>query len=811
MRKLNSIGQPYIRHQKLNSHPELDNFLNAFSPKINIDTMKKKNSLSVKKSEITSSTGRYKLTRRHFVLTGASAAAGLTIAPQYMLGDMQQGLEFFIDTNGNDGNTGTKTQPFATLARARDEVRKLIAKGLESNVTVWVRGGIYPVDAPVNFGPEDSGTVTYSAYPDEIPVFDAGRRITSWKEQKLGKTTVWVADVKDIITRTGYFRSLFVSGERRTRARFPKQGFYRIADVPGITTSAALFAGSDSFRVTPGEVKNWRNLSDAEIRVFHYWTDERMPIESVDESTGMVKCSRTSIFSLVDSYSRKWAEYWIDNVFEALSEPGEWYLDRSEGKLYYAPMPGETKKTTEVVAAGTYQFIRLHGIPEEKKLITGLTFKGLHFRHSDWIQPEQDGKYFDPYVPEKQRRQQDATHHFLARDTKVGVKYGATPQSSVHTPGTISLVGAQKISILDCQISHVGYYGIDLADGCTDNTIEGNTIMDIGAGGVKIDGANYPSDPLKFSGNNRVTDNLIKAGGRVFQSSAGIVITHGFGNIIAHNEVCDMFQSGIAVGWEWSRIPQVSRDNRIEKNHLYNLGQDMSSDIGGVYILGIQPGTMVRNNLIHNIKHRNYGGWGIYTDARTAHIIVENNIVYDVSSECSYNQGVGSVNREITVRNNIFAFAGTALVYLPENYARKVQNIPGFNATYERNIFISGGEPIYYAQAGPASEHPYNDLFLSDLNIMWDVTGKQPICQKRPGGEGDTMMLEQWRSIGSDLHSLVADPKVRDWKNRDFTLSQDSPAFLLGFRSIVTSDIGPRNKENRISLEPPRPVRSRQD
>ena len=169
----------------------------------------------------------------------------------------------------------------------------------------------------------------------------------------------------------------------------------------------------------------------------------------------------------------------------------------------------------------------------------------------------------------------------------------------------------------------VGYWGIDLAEGCRGDIIEGNTITDIGAGGIKVDGANYPSDPAKYSGRNCITDNVIKSGGRVFQSAAGIAITHGFSNLIAHNEISDMGQSGIACGWEWSRDTQVSRDNRIEKNHIFKLGQKMSSDMGGVYVLGVQPGTMVRNNLIHDVQHRSYGGWGIYTDSRTAHVVVE--------------------------------------------------------------------------------------------------------------------------------------------------------------------------------------------
>jgi parallel beta-helix repeat protein len=349
-----------------------------------------------------------------------------------------------------------------------------------------------------------------------------------------------------------------------------------------------------------------------EVRVYHFWTNERMPIERVDDAAGLVRSTRRSIFGLGEGFTGRWAEYFVENVFEALSQPGEWFLDRPAGKLYYMPMPGETPASAEVVAAGTYQFLRLMGIPEEGKLVTGVTFRGLTFRYSDWIQAEQDGRYFDPYVPEEQRRRQDSTFRFGRG------KFAGTPQVAIHAPGVISLVGVHNSAIIGCRIEHVDFWGINLADGCQGNTIEGNTIFDMGGGGIKVDGAEYPSNPALFSGYNRITDNVAKSGGRVFQSSAGIVVTHGFSNRIVHNEISDLFQTGISVGWEWNRSPTVSRDNLIEKNHTFYLGQKLSSDIGGIYLLGVQPGTVVRNNLIHDIRHAQYGGWGIYPDAATA-------------------------------------------------------------------------------------------------------------------------------------------------------------------------------------------------
>jgi hypothetical protein len=262
--------------------------------------------------------------------------------------------DLFMAVNGNRAWSGRLAEPNAEKTdgplpspqAAIMRIRQLKASAaITFPVTVWIRGGTYPLRRPLNFSPEDSGPVTFAAYPGEQPVLDGGERIKDWTEQRVNGSTVWVADVKDMLARHDYFHSLFVNGERRQRARLPKKGAYRILDVPGLTARAQLFEGSDTFKVTPGEVRNWRNLHDVEIRVLHYWTDERMPIESVDESTGLVKSDRTSIFSLQEGYTGKWAEYWIENVFESLgSEPGEWYLDRTEKKLYYVPMPGESTR-----------------------------------------------------------------------------------------------------------------------------------------------------------------------------------------------------------------------------------------------------------------------------------------------------------------------------------------------------------------------------------------------------------------------------------------------------------------------------------
>jgi hypothetical protein len=144
--------------------------------------------------------------------------------------------DLFVAANGDNAWSGRLPEPNArpTDGPLRDfETAVNLVRQRNVARTVWIRGGTYKVEAPVNFEPQDSGAITYAAYPGEQPVFDAGTRITGFQEQQLHGATVWVADVSGMLAKSGYFRSLFVNGQRRPRARLPKQGFYRMVDVPG--------------------------------------------------------------------------------------------------------------------------------------------------------------------------------------------------------------------------------------------------------------------------------------------------------------------------------------------------------------------------------------------------------------------------------------------------------------------------------------------------------------------------------------------------------------------------------------------------
>lgn len=688
-------------------------------------------------------------------------------------------MDFYVSTQGNDDWSGRLPEPnadktdgpLATLLGARNRLRALTApplyynsawtpQGIQGPISVHIRGGRYALPEPLIFDPEDYCPATYEAYTGEKPILDGGNPIAGWRVEQVNGITAWVVDLPEVAAGRWYFRSLFVNGRRRLRPRLPKSGFYSIENVPHTTPSAHLKDGSDAFVCGPGQIRAWQNLADVEVVVLHLWVDEHMPIVSFDEATRLVRCSRRSAYRLGKD------RFYVENVFEALTEPGEWYLDRATGRLAYIPMPGEDPDTAEVVAPRLTQLLRLAGRPDEGRYVQCLRFRGLTFRHTDAVLPRRGYDRDSMELDSPPGRDFD----------EVGADYASSPQSAHHIPGVIALEGARGCAIEDCVIEHVGWYAVELADGSTANRVVGNEMTDLGCGGVKLNGSNARGALARRTGNNLVTDNHIHHAGRVFHQGVGVLCRNAFGNVIAHNHIHDLHYSGISVGWMWGFADHVARNNCIEKNHIHTLGFGWVIDMAAVYLLGSQPGTVVRGNFIHDLESAE----AIYMDEGSSHIVIENNLCHD-TNEHVFHQHYGHEN---ILRNNIFAFGKAGVVSLA-----RADATPAF--TCERNIFVGDGRPLYVDGYGYTLETPNP---LVDLNLLWDVSGRPIIGRTADSKDLD---LAQWRTVGNDLHSVVADPLFRDLAKRDFTLAPDSPALRLGFKPIDVYDVGPRPPEKR--------------
>ncbi len=709
---------------------------------------------------------------------------------------------FHLSPRGNDNWSGRVARPapkrrdgpWATLAGARDQLRALRAAGTVTGpVTVLVQDGRYAQTATVTFNAADSHT-HYTAAPGAAPVFDGGEVLTGWQVGVRNGRTEWTLDLPDVVKGRGLFRSLFVNGRRAPRARFPKftpdavggKNILRVGEMLD-PAKTGLGDGSDTFKPAPGDVSPaWASLPDAEFVVMHYWIEERLPKPALNPRTGWLSFARRSAFCLYEAHtqadgSHLHARYYIDNLFEALTEPGEWYLNRETGRLHYLPRPGETPANTTVVAPRLHTFVKavgsvfgesgdrldVHGT----KHVRSLAFTGLTFRHGDWFSP----------LTEK---------HIPSHDSLEGndLPIGGSVQAAIAVSGAVLFRAARDCAIRDCTFEHLGLYGLEFGYGCRDCSATGNTLRDLGAGGIRMGGADLDGLGDRRTGNLTITDNHIHHIGRIFHQGIGVLLTNAADCVIAHNHIHDTCYTGISLGWTWGYRDTITSHNRVEHNLIHHIGAGLLSDMGGIYTLGVQPGTIIRGNHLHHIWSHDYGGWGVYLDEGSAHILVEHNLVHD-TKDAGFMIHYG---RENTVRYNLLARGKRATVMVG-----RIE--PGhYSANFFGNILLGPSEALY--RSGYQGNIAQGAL-IANGNCIWFPGGKlapsiNPETCLKDKAIPPSISFPQWQKAGHDELSIVADPKVIEGK-KTWRLAKNSPALKLGFKPWDWSKCGIRPRANR--------------
>ena len=654
-------------------------------------------------------------------------------------------IELYVSPEGDDGWSGRYPKPnrkstdgpFATVQAAQKAIRRLRRAGaVVDPVRVSLRGGTYLLTRPLVFTPADSGSrtdgvekwVSYRAYGDEQPVLSGGRRVVNWKIEEVGHRAVWVAGLPKGSKKLPPFRQIWVNGKRRFRPRLPRKGFFRIAGLPGVKPDAHYGEGQDRFICREGDIRRWANLTDVELVILHRWLESRTRIHSFDERTGLVVMDRKTTMLPRDDHRdhrHEGTEYYVENVFEALGEPGDWYLDRNANKLYYVPMPGEEPENTEVIVPVLSEILRLDGHPERDTKMELIRFEGIAFSHTEWTCPEDSAT--------------------------------AGPQAAHRVPGSVILRNAHDCELRNCIISHVGTYGLELIDGCTDIGLLGCNISDLGGGGVKI---------WHGCRRNTVSDCEIGRGGRLFHSAVGVLVGRSSGNKILHNHVHDFFYTGVSVGWSWGYREGDAYGNIVEYNHIHDIGQGYLSDMGGIYTLGVSPGTRLRFNVLHDINCRGYGGFGIYTDEGSTDILIEGNLTYRVNG-APFHQHYGKEN---VIQNNIFALG-------IEGSVERTRIEPHDSFVFRHNI-------VYLEEGLALGRNWQEPRAVFERNLYFDPG------RKRLDFGGRT--FRQWQALGMDAGSRIADPKFVDPARGDFRLRDDSPALKMGFHILDFSAVGPR-------------------
>ncbi len=669
-----------------------------------------------------------------------SVVSGLVVITSLLGSHLAQGQEkpvplvFHVSPTGNDQGHGGAGQPFATLERARAAVRALKQRQggtLQQPVVVQIKDGTYNLKGPLVLTPEDSGTatapVTYAAAAGEKPIICGGRAITGWKEKPTNGKPLWAVELPEVKQGKWNFHQLWVNNQRRRRAKHPNDGFLQIASLPDKDGKE----GTGRFRFKPGDLKPMTNLDDVDVIALHLWVDVRLAPVSIDEKehliTFLAKCRRPL------REGGKPARYYVENALELLDVPGEWYLDRQTGTLYYWPLPGEDMAKAVVVAPVLSHLLKLEGQPEKKQFVEHVTMRGLTFAHTEWWPPRQDT--------------QDL-------------------QASFDVPSVIQADGARHCNIEKCAITRGSGYGLQFTRACQHNRIGQCEITDLGAGGVKIGEPDQRGEVHLQTHDNQVTDCHLHHLGRIFHQAVGVWIGQSYGNKILHNHIHDLYYTGVSIGWTWGYGQTLARDNVLAYNHIHHLGHGWLSDLGGVYTLGTQPGTVIHHNIFHDVAAHAYGGWGLYFDEGSTHIVAENNLVYN-TTHGGFHQHYGKEN---VVRNNILAFARDHQLQLSRVEPHKSVTIEGNIVIWDRGALLAGN----FVKA---------DVTM-DRNLYWQVGGKTFTFAGLP--------LEKWQALGRDEKSRIADPRFVDAAKRAFGLQEGSPALLLGFKPLDLSKVGPR-------------------
>lgn len=587
-------------------------------------------------------------------------------------------------------------------------------RGLIYDYEINLAPGTYYLGAPIEIDSRISSRLTFKADSGEV-ILSGGKRIGGFRPCRVNGVEALVADIPEVRAGEWYFEELYVNKGWRSRPVSPKGGAkHQITNVPNHPIENYGSIAVKAFEAGDGAFDGIAHPEETTVEVLHYWLSERMSVTAYDKESKTVHFDRLPRQRLVDSTSPVYAKYRILNVFEALTEPGEWYLDRYEGKLYYIPLEGETADNILVEAPALQNLVVIKGKRDER--VTDISFEGITFECTRSSTCDENDK----------------------------IKYATSGQAASNRDGAVKALYAKNIFFEDCTFRDIGNYAAEGSYGCENFAFDGCSFYHIGAGAVKFGGASAYESEKDASGGIRVENCEIYDCAKIDYGAIGIYVAHGAGTYIAHNHIHHLKYSGISVGWVWGMLPSRTSNAVIEYNHIHDLGDGDMSDMGGIYLLGPHCGSEVRGNYVHDVHRAVYGGEGIYLDEGSTNVVVEKNVVYNCDSACM----MIHYGAENIVRYNIFGHGDS-------NVAIGAACREGIYLNVFKNIFFVEDNPVYLGAYNVTLEFP---ICESDMNFIYKK-GDTPLYNVNethvPAWGDIKRSWEDWQAQGKDVYTKV--------------------------------------------------------
>ncbi len=649
--------------------------------------------------------------------------------------------------------------PVQTIERALEKVGELRVSGDNRPVQIMLVDD-YHMSSTLEISDNTPGHRWYSGVNADNIVIESygerksiigGRKLEGWVKDKFNGKDCYSAKLeKNINGEYPNFTDLYINGERADYTRFPLDDSLLEAIDTEINDGIDFGKCSNWFVAKPDAYKALEGEKNALITYWHCWIHEQNPVKAFDVNTGKVDFGYETRLCINTFYEQKSAfafKYFIENVKAGFAKENQWYYDYDNGVVYYIPRKDVDINSLEIYYPVVQQLFVIKGTRENK--IKRVNFRNLNFLYTKGDNfARKEAEFDDPNWT-----------------LEIPSGKACDGQGIANAHGAIEYAWAENSYIENCKFASLGVYAINVLHGCNNMRIENNEISQMAAGGIKIGGGKY-----QHSVESRTHDNIIR-GNFIHHiclrnwSAIGIIVKESYNNVIEENEICNTEYTAISVGWCWGYANNVSRDNIIRNNYLHDIGGDRLNDMGGIYLLGRQPGTIISGNRIIRVKGYRYMAWGIYLDEGTAGVTIENNVISDTLSP-GFVIHFGTNN---VIRNNIFAFGsqGGFAINRPENHN---------SCLFQNNIFVLDDVPFVESNIW---QH-LNPGVLNN-NLIWDVKNSEPYILNK---DKTKLPLSEASKIYNVNNYVVEDPMFVDCENRDFTLKENSPASKIGFIPI---------------------------
>ena len=605
-----------------------------------------------------------------------------------------------------------KAQPGTdTLFQIRDAVRSWRAAG-HTNETVVVRlgKGDYDLTQPLTLDARD-GNVSWRAATPAKTVISGGRRMEGFEADAAG---IW-----HLLTPLT-FEQFFANQQRATWRRFPGEGLFNFTAVrqEPLPNDRVRFIASVPKAVSSSLSVPGAPLQKVQILVAHKWDTSRYFLDSCDpaQNTLTVIGNKMGAWNTWDKNSR----FALENLSSVGLLPGNWFLDAS-GDLSYRPRAGEKLEEGLFIAPVLEKLLKISGA-------ANLHFEGLRFEYTGYRLPPA----------------------------------GCPPgQAAASIGASLEIDDSQNVSFENITIAHTGNYGIWFRRGCQDCRISHSLLEDLGAGGIRIGETAIREQPAQQTGGVIVDNNVIRGGGRVHPSAVGVWIGQSANNRVTHNDIADLYYTGISVGWTWGYGRSLATNNFIGFNRIHQIGQEFLSDLGGFYSLGVSPGSACVGNAIFDVRAHDYGGWGIYPDEGSTGWRIESNVVWNCTclapdSGSAFHQHYGATNY---LARNLFGLGSGAPLQ-----ATRVEKHLSF--IFEHNLVVCSNTPVL--------KGPWDKIQFESRDNRFVCL--DPVARPFPNGT-----LADWQAAGHEPGSVLTTNLSEPARGPAPAYPWEIPDFKAGF------------------------------